>query len=111
MYRAPAFMLVSLCLLGGLANPGSARQYRSPEVAREFQHQNPCPSTRKKSGPCPGYVKDHVVPLACGGADKVANLQWQTIPEARAKDRVERRCQAAAPQRQKMRRVAILRGH
>jgi hypothetical protein len=32
----------------------------------------------------PSYVKDHVVPLACGGPDSVGNLQWQT----KAKDRM-----------------------
>jgi hypothetical protein len=26
------------------------------------------------------------VPLACGGPDTVANLQWQTIRDAKAKD-------------------------
>jgi hypothetical protein len=38
----------------------------------------------------PGYVKDHVKALACGGPDSVANLQWQTRTAARAKDRWER---------------------
>jgi hypothetical protein len=33
---------------------------------------------------------DHVVPLACGGADAPSNMQWQTIAEAKAKDRKER---------------------
>ena len=41
---------------------------------------------RQTSGACPGYRKDHIVPLACGGPDAVLNIQWQTIPEARAKD-------------------------
>jgi hypothetical protein len=36
-------------------------------------------------------VKDHVRPLACGGPDAVANIQWQTIADAKAKDRSERR--------------------
>jgi hypothetical protein len=39
--------------------------------------KHPCPSTGLPSGACPGYRKDHVVPLACGGPDTVANLQWQ----------------------------------
>ena len=38
------------------------------------------------SGPCPGYWKDHIVPLACGGPDIPSNMQWQTIADARAKD-------------------------
>lgn len=38
----------------------------------------------------PGYVVDHVVPLCAGGADAPENMQWQTIEEAKAKDRLER---------------------
>jgi hypothetical protein len=39
----------------------------------------------------PGYVIDHVVPLACGGADAPSNMQWQTTAAAAAKDKVERK--------------------
>ena len=39
----------------------------------------------------PGYVVDHVVPVACGGADGPSNLQWQTVAEGKAKDKVARR--------------------
>jgi hypothetical protein len=38
----------------------------------------------------PGYVIDHIVPLACGGADAPGNMQWQSIVEGKAKDRWER---------------------
>jgi hypothetical protein len=44
-----------------------------------------------RRGPGPGYVKDHVVPLACGGPDSVGNLQRQTTAAAKAKDRWERK--------------------
>jgi hypothetical protein len=37
-----------------------------------------------------GYVVDHIVPLACGGADSPRNMQWQTVAEAKAKDKTER---------------------
>jgi hypothetical protein len=37
----------------------------------------------------PGYVIDHIVPLALGGADTPANMQWQTLREAKEKDRWE----------------------
>jgi hypothetical protein len=39
----------------------------------------------------PGYVIDHIIPLACGGADDPDNMQWQTTAEAKAKDKWERR--------------------
>jgi hypothetical protein len=69
----------------------SASEHRSRAVTREFQREHPCPSTGLTRGACPGYRKDHVVPLACGGPDAVSNLQWQTIADARAKDAWERR--------------------
>jgi len=40
-------------------------------------------------GPCLGYIIDHVIALKRGGADNPANMQWQTVDEAKAKDRVE----------------------
>jgi hypothetical protein len=39
-----------------------------------------------------GYVVDHIVPLECGGADVPSNMQWQTVQEAKIKDRSERNC-------------------
>jgi hypothetical protein len=69
----------------------SASEHRSREVTREFQRLHPCPSTGRASGACPGYRKDHFVPLACGGPDAVSNLQRQTIRDARAKDAWERK--------------------
>jgi hypothetical protein len=65
------------------------RVHRSSEARRAFQRQHPCPSTGRTAGACPGYVRDHVIPLACGGADAPSNMQWQTTAEAKAKDIVE----------------------
>ena len=36
-----------------------------------------------------GYVVDHVIPLKHGGCDCPSNMQWQTIQEAKAKDKWE----------------------
>jgi hypothetical protein len=45
--------------------------------------------TGKTYGACPGWIKDHVVPLCKGGADAVWNMQWQTVAAAHAKDQWE----------------------
>jgi len=47
-------------------------------------------STGYKNGR-PGYVVDHIIPLACGGSDTPNNMQWQTIEEGKAKDKWERK--------------------
>jgi hypothetical protein len=70
-------------------SPGT-RIPRSRAARAEFMHQHPCPSTGRRSGACPGYVVDHVKPLACGGADAPSNMQWQTTAAAKAKDKWER---------------------
>ena len=86
-----ASLIIALVVALACPAPLSAKEYRSREVTREFQREHPCPSTGKTSGACPGYRKDHIRPLACGGADAVQNLQWQTIAAAKAKDRWELR--------------------
>ena len=78
----PCYVAVAPCL-------ATAREYRSYSVKHEFQRQHPCPSTGRPTGACPGYVKDHIRALACGGPDRVENLQWQTVEDAKAKDRWE----------------------
>jgi hypothetical protein len=74
-----------------LPGSASAKHLRSASVKHEFQLTHPCPATGRTSGACPGYVKDHVLPLACGGSDAVSNLQWQTIRDAKAKDKWEKK--------------------
>jgi hypothetical protein len=64
---------------------------RSAAVLNEFKRHNPCPSTGRRSGSCPGYVMDHIDPLCNCGRDAVDNLQWQTTEDAKVKDRWERR--------------------
>jgi hypothetical protein len=88
---ACAATVIALAIALAFPGPLSAREHRSREVTREFQREHPCPSTGKTSGACPGYRKDHIVPLACGGPDAVSNLQWQPVRDARAKDKIERK--------------------
>jgi hypothetical protein len=90
-------VIVSLALVFCLAVPVSAwsactKVKRSAAVLRHFQQMHPCPSTGLTSGACPGYVKDHIVPLCLLGkkGDTVNNLQWQSLEESHVKDRIER---------------------
>ena len=64
---------------------------RSTAAKHAFQRLNPCPSTGERRGSCPGYVIDHIRPLCAGGPDDPSNMAWQTIQDAKAKDREERR--------------------
>jgi 5-methylcytosine-specific restriction endonuclease McrA len=67
------------------------RARRSRAARAAFMRQHPCPSTGRTYGACPGWLVDHVKPLACGGADAPANMNWQTIAEGKAKDKWERK--------------------
>lgn len=84
-----------LLLFLGLAllcsSSGFAKQQRSSNARAQFMQQYPCPVTGRTRGACPGYVVDHIVPLACGGADAAPNMQWQTAADAKAKDKWERK--------------------
>ena len=89
-----AAFCVVLCSLVGIATAEAATTkaetvHRSQATPRAFQQSNPCPSTGKTTGACPGFIKDHVIPLCKGGPDTAANLQWQTTAAAKEKDRVE----------------------
>ena len=83
--------LLALALLLSFAVIAETKTYRDPHERAAFMKQHPCPSTRKTRGACPGYVVDHVKPLCAGGTDRPSNMQWQTVSEAKRKDREERK--------------------
>lgn len=71
---------------------------RSRALRAEFQRLNPCPSTGKPRGACPGYHVDHREALVCGGRDELRNLQWLPVAEHREKTRVEvKLCRSRQP--------------
>ena len=78
---APAAPVIQRDAHGRIERSGAARA--------AFKREQPCPATQKPTGPCPGYIIDHVIALKRGGADSPANMQWQTVVEAKAKDRWE----------------------
>ena len=73
---------LALCVVRPIS--ASAKEHRSTLVRHEFQLTHPGPSTGVTTGRCPGYVKDYIVPPACGGPDAVSNMQWLTIRDAQA---------------------------
>ena len=63
----------------------NGRIERSSAAKYQFMKATGYPNGR------PGYVVDHIIPLACGGADSPENMQWQTTEEAKTKDKWERK--------------------
>jgi hypothetical protein len=68
---------------------GIAYIRRRASARAAFRRENPCPATGLTAGRCPGFVIDHITALKRGGPDEPSNMQWQTVQEAKAKDRWE----------------------
>ena len=67
----------------GVARDSHGKIKRSETAKDAFMQTTGYPHGR------PGYVVDHITPLKRGGCDCPSNMQWQTIQEAKAKDKVE----------------------
>ena len=84
-----AFMLTVIVAgsFVGAAGLGETPRHRAPVEA--FRRTHPCPATGQTTGACPGWVVDHKYPLCAGGADDPANMEWEGVEPAKAKDRLE----------------------
>lgn len=115
MNRAALPLIAALCLVAGSAQasgvapsmlnpavtpatmdrticrPGWTRGIRPPtSVTQRFERQH------LPRGASPrAYVVDHVVPLSLGGHPGPANMQLQTVADAKRKDVLERRLHTA----------------
>lgn len=81
--RALLMVLMAIWICGAWATERAKAQRAA------FQRVNPCPATDRRTGACPGYVVDHIQPLCAGGVDHPSNMQWQTVADAKVKDREE----------------------
>ena len=61
----------------------NASTCRSTAAKHRFDVQQGYPHGRK------GYIVDHICALAQGGIDSPKNMQYQTIADSKAKDRIE----------------------
>ena len=86
--RLAARLLLSISAV--IFMSGASLDSRSFRAEVFFRMANPCPSTGQTQGACKGYVIDRVIPVACGGVEEPSNMQWQTLAEAKEKDRWER---------------------
>ena len=86
MQYATTLTFILLVLLAPIAE-GAAGLSRAEA---DFRLLSPCPGTGETKGPCKGYVVDRIVPIVCGGAEDLANMQWQTIAEAKEKNKWDR---------------------
>lgn len=88
-----AFVAAVMTVVLTITSPvvAQAKSNRSHSAITAFKHAHPCPATGAAYGACPGWVIDHRIALACGGEDAPSNMQWQTIEDAKEKDRWERK--------------------
>lgn len=85
--RTAAITAAALLLISSTVE--AARIHRDQRVLREFQLLHPCPSTGRTTGACPGWQKDHVWALECGGYDELWNLQWLTVEDHKRKTKMD----------------------
>ena len=65
----------------GVSRDSHGRIKRSSKERYDFMKQTGYSHGRK------GYIIDHIIPLSEGGCDCPSNMQWQTIDEAKRKDK------------------------
>lgn len=84
------FACVALACIVAPAAATAAEPTRPSNAEILFRLAHPCPATGLAQGACKGYVVDRIIPIVCGGAEDPANMQWQTLAEAKEKDRWEK---------------------
>lgn len=86
--RAVALAIAAVAL--ALSTAATATE-RDPHQRALFVKSQPCPANGNTRDRCPGYVVDHIQPLCAGGKDHPSNMPWQTVADAKVKDREARK--------------------
>lgn len=97
-FTSQSFVRVVFVLLAlGMVAEVDARIARSQAEVRAYRKEQPCPSTGKVRGACPGYQVDHVIPLCAGGPDHRSNMHWLSVEDHRWKTFIDvRECRKLA---------------
>lgn len=80
-------VLAAALLLVAVAQAQPIERNRSQ--VQTFRAQEPCPSTGRTRGACPGWAVDHIVALCAGGLDHRSNMQWITDEDHAFKTRID----------------------
>ncbi len=87
-FTSQSFVRVVFELLAlGIVVGARCQIARSQAEVRAYHKEQPCPSTGKARGACPGYQVDHVIPRRAGGADHRGNMHWLSVEDHRWKKR------------------------
>lgn len=70
---------VELRQCGPPARDADGTIHRSSAVIAAFRQLHPCPRTGRKTGACPRWAINHIIPLAKGGCDSVINMMWLPV--------------------------------
>ena len=80
---------LALCLALAFCLPAHPRIERSAAEVAAFKRENPCPSTGRRRGSCPGWHVDHITALCMGGEDQRGNMHWLSEDDHRFKTAVD----------------------
>ncbi len=89
MKELVALIVISFVMASHVSGQIEPRGARNAKEVAIFKKTHACPATGEFSGPCSGFVVDHIIPLATYGPDRADNMQWQSIEEAKHKDKLE----------------------
>lgn len=86
MRKLIVIALLAFMQPSAFAKCGVPTTHRGDTARIQFMKQTGYPHGR------PGWIVDHIFALCKGGKDSPDNMQWQTVADAKKKDRIECDC-------------------